>query len=291
MEFKNVIFYCHFGAGDICESREFIKEWMRIVPAEHYYYAHGKNPKILRDIPQVEFTPITPEMKPEASTTIVGDTLYVNTWIGRDSRYVLPGVGTTLEEFYRMHNDMLAKLGLRRLSGEPLDYIHRIDYSYYPDIFKVNDFMMQHPEEKILIDNGYCQSLQAENFDFNPIITRLSGAYPDKLFITVQAEPPGSFSNIVSANRIIDTSDGFNLTEIAYISHFCSCLIGRNSGPHVHMQNFGNCMDEKKKLASFTYKATGSSFVVNSPVLIRKYWSPYENDEETFRRCKEIIDE
>ncbi len=105
-------------------------------------------------------------------------------------------------------------------------------------------------EEKILIDNGFCQSNQAQNFDFNPIITRLSGAFPNKLFITIQNKPAGSFSNVMSANEIIRNTDGFDLIEISYLSLFCSCLIGRNSGPHVHTQTYLNCMDSKKKLAS-----------------------------------------
>jgi hypothetical protein len=50
-------------------------------------------------------------------------------------------------------------------------------------------------------------------------------------------------------------------------------------------------MDEKKKLVSFTYNVEGSSFVVNTPVKIRKYWSPYETDEDIFKRIKEILDE
>jgi hypothetical protein len=289
--FDKIIFYNSFGAGDVYESREFIKEWMRIIPDKKYYYAHGKNPKIIRDIPEVTSIEVTSIMDSMRDSFELDGTLYVNTWIGRDGKYVLSGIGCTVEELYRMHNDILRRIGLPKLSGVPVDYIPRIDYKFYPDISNVTDFMMADERDKILIDNGVVQSNQAQNFDFNPIITRLSGAYPDKLFITVQKLPYGDFGNVISAAEIIKNSDGFDLIELAYLSHFCSCLIGRNSGPHVHTQNYANCMDEKKKLASFTYTATGSSFVVNTEVKIKKYWSPYENDEETFRRCKEIIDE
>lgn len=289
--FDKVIFYNFFGAGDIYESREFVKEWMKLIPDKKYYYAHGKNPKIIRDIPEIESIQVTSTMDSMRDSFEVDNCLYVNTWIGRDSKYVLPGIGCTVEELYRMHNDILRRLGLPKLSGVPVDYIPRIDYKFYPDISNVTDFMMDDERDKILIDNGVVQSNQAINFDFNSIIVRLSGAYPHKLFITVQKIAHGDFDNIISAEEIIRNSDGFDLIELAYLSHFCSCLIGRNSGPHVHMQNYANCMDDKKKLASFTYTATGSSFVVNTEVKINKYWSPYENDEETFRRCKEIIDE
>jgi len=290
MRYDAVIFYCHFGAGDVYESREFVKEWMKKIDADSYYYAHGKNPKILKDIQGLQFTPVTDVMKPERDIWIENKILYINTWIGRDGSYVLPGIGTTLEQFYKMHNDLMRKLGIGKLTGNPIDYLPQIDYSYFPDINNVRIFMEAHPEDKILIDNGLCQSMQAENFNFNPIIFRLSGAYPNKLFITVQNNGLAHFENILSAGEIICSSDGFDLTELSYLSEYCSCLIGRNSGPHVHMQNVVNCMNGNKKLGSFTYKATGASFVVNSPVLIKKYWSSYENDDNVFRKCREIID-
>lgn len=290
--FDSVVFYNSFGAGDVYESREFIKEWMKLIPDKKYYYAHGKNPKIIRDIPEVTSIEVTPIMDSMRDAFELDDTLYVNTWIGRDGKYILPGIGCTVEELYRMHNDILRRLGLGHLSGVPINYIPRIDYSYYPDTANVDAFMKETPDwnEAILIDNGLVQSNQAQNFDFNPIVVRLAEHYPDRLFITVQ-KISGEFTNIISADKIIRNTDGFDLTELAYLSHYCSCLIGRNSGPHVHMQNLENCVDAEKKLASFTYEATGSSFVVNTGVPIRKYWSPYENEEETFRRCKEIIDE
>ena len=49
-----ITFYNHFGAGDIFESREFVKDLMKILPADEYRYAHGKNPKILLDIPELK---------------------------------------------------------------------------------------------------------------------------------------------------------------------------------------------------------------------------------------------
>ena len=289
--FDKIVFYNSFGAGDIYESREFVKGWMKLVPGKEYYYAHGKNPKIIRDIPEIESIEVTPVMDSMRDAFELDGILYVNTWIGRDGKYILPGIGCTVEEIYRMHNDILRRLGLGQLPGKPIDYIPTFDYTVYPDISKVTDFVLSDTRDKIIIDNGFVQSNQAQNFDFNPIITRLSGVYPDKLFITVQKIQYGNFDNVVSAGDIIQSSDTFDLVELAYLSHFCSCLIGRNSGPHVHMQNYANCMDSTKKLASFTYTVTGSSFVVNTEVMIRKYWAPYENDDETFRRCKEIIDE
>lgn len=289
--YKKLIFFNHFGAGDVYESREFVKAWMALLPDCEYYYAHGKNPKILRDIVNLKFTDVTPMMDSMRDAVEVDGVLYVNTWIGRDGSYVLPGIGCTPEMLLKMYNDILRRLKLGRLPGNPIDYIPKIDYShYFPEISRINDFMLNQTSEMIFVDNGLCQSNQAYNFDFNSVILRLSGQYPDKLFITTH-KVPGSFSNIVCTSEIIKSEIGFDLNEVAYLSHFCSTLIGRNSGPHVYTQNYANCMDEKKKLVSFTYNVEGSSFVVNTPVKIRKYWSPYETDEDIFKRIKEILDE
>lgn len=285
-----VIFYCHFGAGDIFESREFVKEWTKLVPANEYYYAHGKNPKILRDIPELKFTPVTDEMRADADVWIDNNTLFVNTWIGRDGQYVLPGIGTTLEEFYRMNNDMLRKMKFGKLSNKPVDYIPDFNFEYFPDTKNVDEFVSMHLEDKIIIDNGWVGSAQAPNFDWHDIIYRLAGKYPEKCFIVTHALPM-EVENVYPVDTIIKSRDGFDLPEVSYLSNRCSMLIGRNSGPHVHMQTKTNCMDENKKLLSFTYQVTGSSFVENTIIKMKKYWSPYEDDDSVFERIIEVINE
>jgi hypothetical protein len=229
-------------------------------------------------------------MRADADVWIDNNILFVNTWIGRDGQYVLPGIGTTVEEFYRMNNDMLRKMKLGKLSRNPIDYIPNIDFSYFPATKNVDEFMSKHPEDKIIIDNGWVGSAQAENFGWDGILYALSDMLNDKLIITTQPMLVKLY-NIYSIKEIINSEEEFNLTELAYLSKFCSVLIGRNSGPHVHMQNYDNCMDENKKLLSFTFKATGSSFVENTNIKMKKYWSPYENDEEVIRRIMEVVNE
>lgn len=213
--------------------------------------------------------------------------LYVNTWIGRDGKYVLPGIGCTVEKLYQMHNDMLKVYSFGKLPGEPIDYIPDLNYSVF-EIAHVNEFMQEHHEDKIFIDNGLVQSKQAENFPFNPIIEELADRYQDKIFIVTQPFETGR-RNIYPTRDIILESLGFDLTEVAYISLFCSTLIGRNSGPHVHAQNRVNCSDPNKKLLSFTYHQQGSSFVVNTPVQIQKFWSPATDKEGVIRKIEEVI--
>lgn len=269
--YNQVIFYNHFGNGDIYESREFVKEWMRIVPANKYLYAHGKNLKILYDIDGLYFMEPTIHMEPMRGVfDDLNGNLYVNTWIGRDGKYVLPGIGCTVEKLFEMHNDMLGVYGLGKLGGSPVDYIPSIDYTKY-DISGCDAFINETIGlERVFVDNGLVQSMQAENFEFNPIIEDIAKSRKDLIFIITHWFQT-SCNNIISTNSITK-QNGFDLNQVSYLSLFCKTLVGRNSGPHVFTQNKENCFDKTKKLVSFTHRPEGASFVVNTPVEIQKMW-------------------
>lgn len=286
--YNSITFYNHFGAGDIFESREFVKAWMKLVPAKEYFYAHGKSPRIVYDIQGLKFTEVTDIMEPMRDLTMdLKNNLYVNTWIGRDSQYVLPGIGCTVEELYRMHNDTLRKNRLGQLEGKPIDYIPEIDYSKYQTTH-VDEFMAKHPEDKVLIDNGRVQSNQALNFPMTGIINALAYMYPDKCFITTHPMDAQQ-TNIYFTDDIIDAVHPFDLNEISYLSTFCSTLVGRSSGPHVFSQVKQNVMDGSKKLVCFTYRLTGASFVINTPVKIEKFWSDATEEDTVIQAMVEIF--
>lgn len=269
--YDRIIFYNHFGAGDIYESREFVKAWMRLIPSREYFYSHGKNPRILLDIPELQFKAPTVHMdaKKGAWDDLNGN-LYVNTWIGRSGKYVLPGIGCTVEKLYEMHNDMLGTYNLGQLPGQPIDYLPEIDYEMY-NLEGCKRFLSDPSHQKLVfIDNGLVQSAQAKNFEFIDIIEAVANNHPHISFLVTHSFVT-TCPNIYGTSAITGQAD-FDLNEVSYLSLFCKVLIGRNSGPHVFTQNRINCADERKKLLSFTYHPQGASFVVNTPVKIQKFW-------------------
>ena len=285
--YDRVIFYNHFGAGDIFESREFVKEWMRLVPSSEYFYSHGKNPRILLDISELQYKEPTVHM--DAMRGVWDDlngNLYVNTWIGRDGRYVLPGIGCTVEKLYDMHNDMLRVYKLGELSGEPIDYIPSINYREY-NIAGLEKFAVEHSQNMIYWDNGLVQSSQARNFDFNPIVEEVAKNRKDYTFILTHRYNTAE----TNVHFISDFTGGvgFDLNEASFISLFCDVLIGRNSGPHVYTQVKPNVDNPYTKLLSFTYHQQGSSFVVNTDVAIQKIWSPAISKADVIRIIEETI--
>jgi len=286
--FDSVVFYNYFGFGDLYESREFAKDIAKIIPAKEYCYAHAHSRKILADIPQLSQIGIIEEtMQPMVATQISDNTLTINTWIGRDGRYVLPGVGCTVEKLYEMYNDVLSKLGYSSLPRTIGDYIPTFDWSYF-DLERVDNFVSSYPGRKVLISNNNVHSGQAENFDFNPVITELCKMYPDIVFI-ICSPSLSSGGNLYTTNDIIQAND-CDLVEIAYLSKSTDTIIGRNSAPHVFAQHRENWDDPTKASLSFTYTQVASHFVLNTPVKMRKYWSGAIDTETVVANIKEVLE-
>jgi hypothetical protein len=282
---KKVIFYNHFGNGDIFESREFVKEYMEKIPADNYYYAHGKDPKILADIPELKFTDVTDVMNGMNAAAITDDTIYINTWIGRNGKYVLPGIGCVVESLYYMHNEILTALNFEPLSKEIFEYVPSIDYSYY-ETDMIDKFCQEYTNRKVLISNGPVHSNQANNFDFTEPIKMVAQTFPDILFLVTSAAD-------IKRDNVIFTSDiiqaGFDLNEISYLSLFCDTHIGRNSGPHVFAQVKENWLDPNKVTLSFTYQQMASHFVYKLPTAMEKRWSNATDEFEIYYAMTETI--
>lgn len=285
---NKVIFYNHFGNGDLHESREFVKDIMQIIPAESYYYAHAKFPGILRDIPNLLHTEIDATMDGMSPFFRWGGTLLINTWIGRDSKYVLPGIGCTIGENYRMFNDILYAMRVRFLTKRVIDYIPVIDYSFF-DVGRVDDYLANRcGRKKVLICNGDVQSNQASNFDFGPIIERLCKEYPEFDFIITRKIDFSSY-NLFSTDSIIMSNTGCDLNEISYLSRGCDVIVGRSSGPFLFCQTKENWMNFRKTFISFTYTPQGSNIIGGLQVMAKKIWSKETATDAVFNKIKEVL--
>lgn len=285
--FDRVYFYCHFGAGDIFESREFVRDMISIIPAYEYFYAHGKNPLILKDMENIISTEVTSIMDAGRAIYQNGNDLYVNTWIGRDSEYVLPGIGCVLPKYHEMYNEMLQVAGFRRLHFDAIDYLPVINYKYF-DLDGVNSYIEKDINKKVLICNGLVQSSQAENFDFEPIIKDIAARFPDISFI-VANRTGVNLPNIFFTGDITKVI-GFDLNEISYLSTFCDVIVGRSSGPFLFSQTKGNWMNPNKTFLSFTYRRTGANIVLDLPVLAKKLWCPcISTPENISERIAEVL--
>lgn len=286
--FDEVIFFNHFGNGDLHESREFVKDLMKILPAKAYKYAHGKSKKVLADLEGIEQVDVDERMDARRDITILGNTLLFNTWIGRDSQYVLPGIGCTLDNHHRMYNDMLRAKRLGNLSFDPINYLPNIDFRYY-DVHNIDDYVKNYEHLNVLVCNGNVQSCQAFNFSFTPVVAELAKEYRELNFILTE-KVKIDLPNVKFTDDIIRSSDPCDLNEISYLSVFCPLIVGRSSGPFLFCQTKVNWMMADKTFLSFTYTREGATIVNTLPVCAKKEWSSAVTNQGVYKDFKGVIE-
>jgi hypothetical protein len=290
MAYRNVHFYNHYGAGDIFISREFVKEICNKIPAENYYYAHAKNKRILADMPFLQWEAITDKHVMRSYFRPAGEDLYINTWMGVTSKYVTPANSCSINNAYRMYNDILRALGYETLLQNSLGYIPQ-------PIFGFGNFQLDgviefigNIKDFILIDNCFVQSNQAKNFDFTPIIDRLAGDFPDKAFVTTM-QTDIIRDNVFFSGLITKTDDGFDLNEISFLSQFTNTIIGRSSGPMVFCMTKENCYNQNKLFLSFTYRPE-AAHIVDQGIKIpaKTAWGDAKNEDDVVSIISNVIE-
>jgi len=283
--YDKVIFFNHYGNGDLFESTAFIEELHNLIPAKEYVYSHGKNYKIFAHLKWLkQDREYVTQVDHRVPTMVKDNCFYFNTWIGRDGKYVLPGIGCTLEMLYKMYNDMLEPYGLR-LPKEPYAYIPNIPhltevFNYEPVMTFVKD---NQEKQMVLISNGNVQSSQAENFKFLPIVLKLAFAFPEKAFILTEPIPDRP-RNIHFTSEITKVKDGCDLHEIGLLANYCTLMVGRCSGPIVFAQHKWKVFHYGHKSLSFTYTREGSHFILSDHLPMKKIWSPATTTEDVFNR-------
>lgn len=284
--YSSVTFYNHYGNGDLFNSRGFLKALAEKFPTNNYYYAHAKPKPFFFDLDWIKEVNIEPWISDRQPYYIRDNNLYINTWIGRESRFVLPGIGCTIDNYLKMFNELSIKLTGTELDKQIENYFPSLDYSKLDVEYtkRIEEFVSNH-EDFILISDGDVQSNQAYNFDFAPVISEL-GKLTTSAIVSTNATQSGAV--IKSANQIIQ-KPGFNLNEISYLSTFCRYIIGRSSGPFAMAQVEENITRSDTTFLSFCYTGEGSSFysTTKSPSIKAKFlWSPAIKTSDV---VKEII--
>lgn len=297
----NLIFYNHYGSGDLFESREFALDWMKIVGVEKAYYACRKCfHALFSDLPSITPIEVTEDMDMRAAVTRRGGDIFVNTWIGaRNAQtkppgdYVLwPGVGCTVDNLYRMHNDYLKEAGLVKLPRPIVGYIPSINYSQAVRD-RITKWIKDKPYRLILMCNGPTGSNHASNFDFGPILDWIP-QNPDRAFIFSEKG-----AHIPERDDVFWTDDitGRNpgecdLLAVSFLSRFCEIIVGRCSGAQMHTQVIQNWVDPSKTQVCFTKHRNGAAFVLDPEALglhMKIKWSAADNAKDASDVIKGVM--
>ena len=293
--YKNIVFQNNFHNGDLHYSREFVKYFIKHTNAENYYYIHHNSPRLMMDIP--EFTAhgsaVPESLKPwetldlQAHTQEIGDTLYINTWVGRHnlmyhSRYN----SCTIEANYEAFKDTCSELGLSRDVGPIENFIPEYDYTPFSTENIDNFFNTRHTDKmKVLICNGECRSGQASNFDMSPAIGRLCTEYPNVLFLIANESHTLDYShpNISYTSDIIKLQFG-DLVENSYLSRFCDIIVGRASGAFCFACT-KEIWNSNKTIISFSQNEKEGMWAENSTGL----WSDTRDSNQAFNIISQEI--
>ena len=284
--YNKLIFFNHCHAGDVFESKEFVRDIYPQVSAKECYYTHGQDQRIFLDIPYIKQTAeFLHHMNPGTATLDINGDFWINTWIGRTGKYVLPGSGCVVEMLHKMYQDMNFKL-----RPDIYSYIPEVDFRCYKRDGILDNLEAVENKNKVLICSGLVHSAQAENFDFSPIVQRLADNFPSVVFYYTSQLSLQSRNNLFYTRTIIgDLSSDLN--EIGYLSTFCDLIVGRCSGPHVFTMHKTNCLDSSKAFLSFTHTQENSHFVLSDGLPMKKYWSTVSNADEVYNKIVEVMRE
>lgn len=259
----NIVFVNYYGVGDLFNSREFVKDIMRQVPDKNFYYIHGKPEEIFEDIP-------IPKWEGEGSiiattpTAVIGNSLFINTWIGRDSRYVLPGIGCKVGQNKQMFNDMLNGYGLV-FEGENDYYWPKIDWERLRYNMFVERARWKNLQDKefVIISNGWVNSSQSSNFDFNPVIDELTDKYPDLMFIETHKTGLVKPNLRFSGHLWPDIFNGLDVNYISSLALHSKLVVGRSSGPFTCCMTADFMNDFDRKALTFVGHGNAAYFIDN----------------------------
>lgn len=293
--YESLRFYNWFGNGDLFNSREFVKELMANIPAKEYWYHHQKSPRMFEDISDLKHARIDERCDNSLHLKHYNDTndLYINTWIGLNPGYVLPGIGCTVAKNRDMYNAVLKAAGIEFELTKPLkEYLPTIDWEKLPTVHRenINKFVVKHRDSKlVLFCTGHVQSGQADNFDLTGPLAHICDLYPDINFVSTGDKLGIRAHNMFYAEDIIQAQDGFDLNEIGYLSKYCTHVIGRPAGPFVFAQHRENLYNSALSVLAFSYHPNVSTFAHTVPIDMKVYWSPSTEFNDVVNDIKEVL--
>lgn len=230
----------NFHNGDIFASKEFVRQIIDSYDWTEVRYFHGNSPKLLNDlnvIPDSIFTG-DPNMGDRNRACVIGDTMYINTWIGN---YLHDDCGINWvsysEMFYSIFNWIGSALDTSINLRDYEDYIPTIDFSKYD----VNGIVV--PENSILISNGPSLSGQSKTEGFERLIEKIIETTNNNVILT---HPSSVVSDRIFYTSNMITTYAGDLNEISFVAERCSAIVGRNSGPFCYAHTKSILNDENK---------------------------------------------
>ena len=254
--FRKIVFFNNLHNGDLNFSRGFVNYIVKNFKYEFEYH-HIKDKNILKDL-DVKF--INEDFLKEynhARFFTKDNVLYLNTWIGAENHNYMFKYGLTFDCIYKIFNDTMKECLDTSLDGiDPSKLFPAINFSKF-NISNVDKWILDHKNsKKVYISNGYVESCQCDNSNWNSLIIYFANKHKDIDFlISNKIEPLINLKNVFYTGDIINSSC-CDLNENGYISTFCDLIIGRASGAGEFARNTTNLFERNCNIITFSNMQT-----------------------------------
>lgn len=274
MALETLLFYNHFGCGDLHCSRELVKFFIDHSVANRYLYAHKQSDRLLLDLP-VEQISLKPEL--DLRKSFLHDprngVLCLNTWYG-----VSPTMNEwrcTLNCLYALFTSHLRQHDFK-FDLPPIEsFIPTIDFTKYQTEVAAK-FLANDVRRRVLISNGECMSGQTrmDSGVFEQVISAFIDAHPDILFFLTNSSSLVR-RNVLYTSDVIGLPTGTSdLCENAFLSTQCDVVVGRGSGTYTFAYLKENFLNPKKTMVCFTDDSRTAQWVYPTEIMkARLLWS------------------
>ena len=284
-----VCFFNFYHNGDLFHSKPFVREVINTLGQEKVMYAHYKPHDLLAEleIPLVKLEGM--DHRTKVLRLKDPDMQFLNTWIGS---YFDKYTGEcTLNFNMKMWADIYEEINTafnKKMQLGPVEnYLPYVDYNKF-DLANVRFYIDSDAHKKVLFCNGPAMSGQCEyNGDMNEIIIPLAVDHPEITFITtkeLEKTPP----NIKYTGNIIQ-SERCDLNEIAYLSKYCSLIVGRNSGPFCFASTGENLNDSSKTFYAFGHQES-DCFTMGIPKKSNYIFEKYVYGNQLYNSIKQLVE-
>ena len=258
---------CHYG--DLFTSKGYIQQIVTELKNKlDIRYWHQCHPKALLDLGLDSYALDLNKEDFSCSYIEKDDTLYVNLWTAQREEFS-GKVGVNHEFLQRAWKKIFKKInnffGVNLILHDMEYYVGSIDYSFFKNNLKLQNYLRVSTNKKILISNGPATSGQSFVDNMSSEINNLSQIYKNIDFICTSKFKTTS-ENIKFTDDIIDPGEVVHkdssprstcdINEISYLSTFCSVIVGKNSGPFIYCLTKENLFNKEKIIISFHKRKT-----------------------------------
>jgi hypothetical protein len=251
---SSIYFHNNFHNGDVHLSRNFVRNYVKLLNAENYFYIHNCDPKITFDL-DPEVKTISDYAKTnslqEKLLHVDENKLFINTWIGTENKKFLKKFGLNYNCYRQIFFEVLKNFEIDFLDHNEEDLIPKIDFSKYNIEIK-NSNIFDKIENNVLFCNNDFKSGQSLIFNMDFFLEKKSKEFSNLNFIVTNPTNVKNH-NIFNLKDFIQTT-GSDLIECAYISQFCRYIVGRSSGPYTFSIMKENLLDSNKNFICLSFR-------------------------------------